>query len=62
MSVQYDCKNYTGDGDECHKCKVSGYIFACPDYCSEYTDHFGKQPYKNNTEIEKYLKGETFLP
>lgn len=41
--VNYDCRNYTGDGDECHKCKVSGYIFACPDYCSEYIDHFGKQ-------------------
>ena len=60
MSLNYDCRKLDADDDKAH-CSVCGYIFACPDYCSEYTDHFGKQPYKNNTEIEKYLKGEGAL-
>lgn len=55
MSIKLDCQHFVGDSD-CNRCSVMGYIFDCPVECEDYTDYFGRQPYK--TDLEKQLRGE----
>ena len=35
-----DCMNYDGDTD-CMKCTKRGYMYECPDECSDYENFFG---------------------
>ena len=56
MSLKLDCQKLDHDEDSA-RCSVCGWIYDCPTECSEYVNFFGKQPYKNNTEIENLLKG-----
>ena len=58
MAFYMDCEHISIDDDSA-RCAVCGWIFGCPDGCAEYVNFFGHKPYADQTEIEKYLKGET---
>lgn len=50
-----DCQHIHQDEDST-RCAITGWIFDCPDRCEEYTNYFGRQPYKE--DIEAKLRGE----
>lgn len=52
MSLNLDCRKLDADEDKAH-CSVCGYICDCPAECSEYTNFFGKQPYKKKSPLEE---------
>ena len=58
MAFNYDCKHIDIDDDSA-RCAVCDWIYGCPDGCAEYVNFFGNKPYADQTEIEKYPKGET---
>ena len=37
MSLNYRCVNNVGDED-CGKCMIRGFIYDCPDRCSDFDD------------------------
>ena len=53
----YECRNYCGDMKDNHVCKVIGHITECAERCSEFTDRFGNQPFKQD-DIFAELRGE----
>lgn len=56
--LNLDCQHIHVDDDSA-RCAVCGWIFECPYNCAEYINYFGNKPYADQTEIEKFLKGES---
>ena len=54
---RYECLNYQGNMRDTHACKIIGHITECADHCSEFTDRFGNQPFKQE-DIFAEFRGE----